>query len=189
MTITNRLAFEGCDGSALRVEPATGRVLGEWRPIRTGDGRSPLDALDFPTPAELCRCCGQELLPSGSRWSVWFCAECKERVVALNERARTCVVPIGRHSLMNGVFMTGRPPKSVEIEGFAVRLADLFDRTHQLDDWAPEAVRRNCVATGLDGRAEVPLAEYLDVVRRARLPRSDAFRAMLNWWSAQPARS
>ena len=35
---------------------------------------------DFNTYAELCRCCGLVLIRSGSRWSVWFCASCKEAV-------------------------------------------------------------------------------------------------------------
>ena len=35
---------------------------------------------------------------------VWFCRECLYRVKDLNNGAGRCVVPIGRHSLMNGVF-------------------------------------------------------------------------------------
>lgn len=57
---------------------------------------------DYNTYAELCRCCGLVLLKSGNRYSVWFCEPCKEAVVALNRAAGRCLIPIGRHSIMNG---------------------------------------------------------------------------------------
>src|SRR3954453_18786742 len=54
----------------------------------------PLWRGDFNTYAELCRCCGLELLASGSRWSVWFCKPCKDSVLRLNRSAGGCVIPI-----------------------------------------------------------------------------------------------
>lgn len=181
--LTASPVVSGFDGSAVQVEPTTGRVVGEWLPVGTLGGK--LDSLDFPTPAELCRCCGQELLQSGSRWSVWFCSECKGRVRTLNERAGTCVIPIGRHSMMNGVFIPGgRIPEFVEIEGFTLKVRGLSWEMERLAEWAAEIVRRNCVAGGLIGRALVPLSEYLEVLRAAGLARKDAFAAMLEWWRA-----
>ena len=58
---------------------------------------------DFNTYAELCRCCGLVLLRSGSRFSIWFCTQCLEAIKALNRSAGRSLVPIGRHSFMNGV--------------------------------------------------------------------------------------
>jgi hypothetical protein len=43
---------------------------------------------------------------SGSKWSLFFCEDCKMRVVAHNQGAGRCVIPIGRHSIMNGVFLS-----------------------------------------------------------------------------------
>jgi hypothetical protein len=63
--------------------------------------------LDFNEWARLCDCCVGELLTSGWRFSVWFCDECKPRVWELNKRHGYAVVPVGRHSLMNGVFLSG----------------------------------------------------------------------------------
>jgi hypothetical protein len=51
---------------------------------------------DFNTIVELCYCCGQEELKSGSRWSVWFCEECKEKVIDFNTRFQQTIIPIGR---------------------------------------------------------------------------------------------
>ncbi|HVA10428.1 MAG TPA: hypothetical protein VNG12_27250, partial [Acidimicrobiales bacterium] len=78
------------------------------------DPDEPRFGQDFLMAAELCRCCGLVLLPSGSRWSVWFCPPCTRLARSFNEQLGRCVIPIGRHSLMNGVGLkgTGLPPVS-----------------------------------------------------------------------------
>ncbi|HET7699541.1 MAG TPA: hypothetical protein VFM06_01600 [Candidatus Limnocylindria bacterium] len=170
------LHYAGYDGSALRIDRATGRVIGPWIP------RDPDPRLDFHLPAELCRCCAQELLPSGSRWSVWFCRECHTRVRAAGERDRAYRIPIGRHSIMNGHFL--RDPFDDEaidefVDGFRV-IAAAMDRT---EEWTRERIRRNCAALGLPAHINVALGEYLRRVAAAGLSREGAFREMLDWWA------
>ena len=173
-----RIEFAGFDGAGLAIDTVRGEIAGAWTPIE-GARRW---RLDFDLPAELCRCCGQELLPSGTRWSVWFCEPCKKRVVRLNHRARRCAIPIGRHSLMNDVFdLPGRAADRVEIDGLVVGLRELFAKMDRLDDWTHEIVRRNCAALGFGDRARVALGEYLVAVRKARISRADAFHEMLAW--------
>jgi hypothetical protein len=171
------IVFHGFDGRDLCVDTATGRVAGEW--IALPDAAT---NLDYPTPAELCRCCGLELLPSGSKWSVWFCDECKGRVVALNKAAGRCVVPIGRHSMMNQVFDRGRTRDQVTVEGFVVELRDMVGGIQRLSEWAAEVVRRNCESLGLSGNPSVRLSAYLEAVDRVAPPREAAFRTMIEWW-------
>lgn len=55
---------------------------------------------DFNEAVTLCYCCQRELLPSGSRWSVWFCEDCKNQAIQFNREAGAYLIPIGRHSLM-----------------------------------------------------------------------------------------
>lgn len=62
---------------------------------------------DFNTEYELCYCCGLEVIPSGSRWSSFYCNACRGRIHILNERMGRCVVPRGRHSMMNGISLSG----------------------------------------------------------------------------------
>jgi len=62
---------------------------------------------DFNCYLELCRCCCVEPIRSGSRWSLFFCEECKARVFALNRALGRWVVPIGRHSAMHGILVRG----------------------------------------------------------------------------------
>jgi hypothetical protein len=41
---------------------------------------------DYREIIELCHCCSQQLLTSGSRWSVFFCEDCKRKVIELNKQ-------------------------------------------------------------------------------------------------------
>ncbi len=65
--------------------------------------REPLwNAFDYNCAAELCPCCASRVIGCGSKWSVFFCEECKPHVVAYNGAAGLTVIPIGRHSMMDG---------------------------------------------------------------------------------------
>jgi len=70
------------------------------------------DGYDFNIKYETCHCCGLEVIPSGSRWSVLYCKDCKNRIMELNAKVRQCVIPIGRHSLMNRIYLNGQMPVS-----------------------------------------------------------------------------
>jgi hypothetical protein len=73
---------------------------------------------DFNEHVHLCECCRAVALDSGSRWSVWFCKPCKDRVRLLNDRLGRVAIPIGRHSMMAGVGIAGPDlVEAVEAEG------------------------------------------------------------------------
>jgi hypothetical protein len=137
---------------------------------------------DYNTVAELCRGCGAIALQSGSRWSVWFCRECQTRAVTLNRAVGRPVLPIGRHSLMHGISLSG-PAATTEVAqaSFLQQCGGLFDQQERLRDWAREVVRRNLIDLHLDGRPTVPLPEYsfaaLSVNREQR------FNEMLAWFA------
>ena len=182
MNTTNIRAW-GYDGSALQVDTATGALVGAWVPISGEAG----ERLDFPTPAELCRCCGRALLTSGSRYSIWFCDTCQPSVRALNQAAGRCVIPRGRHTFCNGIGTTpANQWQAEDIDRFVDDTRGLWDAMQLLERWAAEIVRRNCTELGLDVRPQVPLPTYLDRVQHdARISGLDAFSQMLDWWAAQ----
>lgn len=66
------------------------------------------DKYDFNRKYELCWCCGLEVIPSGSKFSSFYCRDCKERIWYLNQKLGRCLIPLGRHSVMNGVIGTGK---------------------------------------------------------------------------------
>lgn len=61
--------------------------------------------LDYNQLYEICYCCGLRIIKSGTRWSQFNCYHCHSQIIGLNTAAGRCVIPIGRHSMMNGVFL------------------------------------------------------------------------------------
>jgi hypothetical protein len=173
---------EICTGCfALRGE------IGGWRHLCDCDldayrttGREVPSRGDLPIATELCRCCALELVPSGSRWSRFFCSECHERVVALNQAAHRCVIPIGRHSIMNGIFY--RPGHHTmtheEATAFYDQLTTFFGQTDATERWARRQTARNIDAVSMRQPGGVSLRTYLRLVRHASLSKRDAFDEM-----------
>jgi len=114
---------------------------------------------DFNTEVELCRACGLVLLQSGSRWSVWFCGPCATLARDLNERLGRCVVPVGRHSLMNRITVRSASPE--DIQSFAGQVSTLFGATAALQQWSRTVVRENLVAAGHRDGVDLDVSSYL----------------------------
>jgi hypothetical protein len=137
-------------------------------------GRWP--GFDFNTYLELCHCCAIEPLRSGSRWSPFFCSECRDRVVSFNRRHRRWVIPIGRHSMMHGDFLGGDEAAIEEhAEHFVLRVRGLFAATDHLDEWTSERVKQNLKTLGCAAGQEVDLAWYLTAARTRPLEKQTAF--------------
>jgi len=128
---------------------------------------------DYNERARLCDCCGRHVLRSGSRWSVWFCEACKERVVALNREFGLAVIPIGRHSLMHGFGLQPGVPGGADparVKQFVERFKNLGDRMRLLNGvWKPAHLRAELERLGLlipqgPRPAAIPLATYLGAV-------------------------
>jgi hypothetical protein len=141
---------------------------------------------DFNTYIELCRCCGIAPLRSGSRWSVFFCAECKERVFAFNRAHDGWVVPIGRHTAMHGIGFNPATQSDVtdfwaDVTHFWVRMKGLFGAIHILDERARVCVAENLAALGFEPRQEVPLADYLEAAA-GRIDKAERFEALVRYF-------
>ncbi len=136
---------------------------------------------DFNEQITLCYCCGQEVLESGSRWSVWFCEECKGKVVQFNTLFQETIIPIGRHSLMSG-YRLNRDAihDSEKIKAFTSGINRLVGRMDVLREWHAIVMRGNIVTLGY--RHDVRLADYLRDVETA-LDKSKAFDRMLKFFS------
>lgn len=72
--------------------------------VKKTEGR--WDGYDFNKKYETCYCCGLEVIPSGSKWSVFYCKDCKDKISELNREARQLIIPVGRHSIMNSIVLT-----------------------------------------------------------------------------------
>jgi hypothetical protein len=141
---------------------------------------------DFNEAVTLCRCCGLELLRSGSKWSVWFCGACKERVRRLHQEFNVYLIPIGRHSIMGGFGLRGDAVRDeAKIEAFATVTRTLFARMDLLEEWANQVVQRNMAAISGD-RTQVPLTDYLTRAYEDSMTKQEAFTSLIRYFEIAP---
>lgn len=125
---------------------------------------------DFNEVVTLCYCCGQELLKSGSKFSVWFCDECKKRIMEFNSQFKMAIIPIGRHSFMAGIMVKHEDLQNQEIRTqFCNAIVALFDRMKILYNWKEHIMQGNFRTLGLT--EDVLITEYLST--RDLLPSKD----------------
>ena len=151
---------------------------------------------DLPERARLCECCRLELLPSGSRWSVWFCQGCLEHVRELNARLGRYAIPIGRHSLMAGIGVPGEVLLEANPEEFSaivetLRLSTLgwIDAMDHLHAFAYDRIAHLARRAELDHLDAIPLDmffERLGVIEEEELGKTGAFRALARWFAEAP---
>ena len=92
--------------------------------------------------------------------------------MTLNRYAGRCVIPIGRHSLMNGVGASAAQLRSeIGAQAFADQLTTFFGTT---------IVQRNLTELGFDTEHDTRLADYLDAVKGSVLSPTPAFEALLS---------
>jgi hypothetical protein len=125
------------------------RVPGEPRWLRC----------DFNEHTHLCELCAGVALLSGSRWSVWFCEPCKVGVLVANRWVGWPVIPIGRHSVMNGIRLEAGHD-AVEMSRFAERFGALAQRIDRLHAWHRQLLRDRLAALGYGDGQDVLLDEY-----------------------------
>jgi hypothetical protein len=136
---------------------------------------------DFNRQVDLCYCCGTVPLSSGSRWSVWFCDECKEQVGLLNGRHGRCIVPIGRHSVHTGHLLRGEEvddPIAVQIFFEATTAAHTV--IGMLSNWCHIAIGGNLEAIDATMKSVTPIKEYCRKVHDHVDP-MDRFREMCEY--------
>lgn len=145
-----------------------------------GKSKKKWKGFDYNEVVTLCHSCGQEVLRSGSKWSVWFCKECKKRVVKFNTKYQQTIIPIGRHSIMAGYQLSGK--ESVDknkVKKFVKNLNSLFERIDILEEWLAQIISQNLKSLGCS--KDVNLVKYLSKVES--LPeRSIAFKDMCKFF-------
>ncbi len=136
------------------------------------------ERFDFNEVITLCRCCRGVVLQSGSRWSVWFCDQCKQRVQAVNDICESYVIPIGRHTIMASKYRTGAIVRStLRIPKLRATLHDIGHRENSLLAHARQTTLR--VVLTLEPELPcTPLSDYLDAVRLLPDHQSQSFAAL-----------
>lgn len=121
-----------------------------WKPDR------PARAGDLTDNVILCHGCLADLVEGSSRWSSFYCDPCRTWVRDTGRRLGRYIVPIGRHSIMNGTYWRsddGQPPTDAQVTAFADQLSASFasiDALHQLMNLR---LRERLTGLGIDGDA------------------------------------
>lgn len=150
---------------------------------------------DFNEHAILCRCCGLNVLPSGSRWHPYFCRECQLLAMGVSVWNRRLVFPIGRHSLMH-TWVPNTPSASLSehrdnvgalVDGVHESLHRVARGSDGLWKWYETIMPRNLEHFGLSG--DVSLRDYLEAVA-AEVPalssRLKAFEGLCAFFQSDP---
>jgi hypothetical protein len=139
---------------------------------------------DFPTALELCHCCAGVLIPSGSKFSSFFCEECRAAVQQLRETVGFTVIPFGRHSIMNGMNLSGAAARNPRLLAqFASATQHSFDCMDRLFAWQRGVVADHA-AVIRPGAHYVSAPEYLAFVERHGLPKADMFQQLCRFFGA-----
>jgi len=139
------------------------------------------ERFDYNQIVTLCHCCGQEILKSGSKWSVWFCEECKKRVLDFRKKHQIWVSPIGRHSLMHGVGLSAKDARNKDerIKEFLFFMDKLSAAMVHLSKWHKHNMLNNFRTLGY--QKDVLLTDYL--IRTQELPsKYQAFQGMAEFF-------
>ena len=125
--------------------------------------RTPLPrAGDLSSNVDVCKSCISTLAPGSSRWTLYHCRECMSAVAGLNRLAGRCVVPIGPHSIMNGVFAAASPPPTdAQVVSFVDQLGALLRHQESLHDRTKRRVRERLEEFGVIGDA-IAAVDYLE---------------------------
>jgi hypothetical protein len=144
------------------------------------EAREPLwNAFDYNCAAELCRCCAAHVIPCGSKWSVFFCAGCKPQVGAYNGAAGRKAIPVGRHSMMNGVALnTMSAGRAGARRAFTRGVSGVFDGIDQLERFHRAQVRRIVSSVDAPGPT-VPAPQYIEHATRSLPSREAVFAALI----------
>lgn len=151
---------------------------------------------DFNQRADLCSCCALTVLPSGSRWSPFFCRECQLLAMGVSIWERHLIFPIGRHSLMHA--WVPEPVRASHANGDPVtgtcrKLQTIVTGSDGVGRWGRLRLAHNLAMLGLKG--DIPLHSYLDAMTRYHgeiglQTRMDAFEGMcefVRYGDAAPA--
>ena len=153
-----------------------------WHQPRTD---LPEPAGDFPTEVEWCYCCARTLISSGSKFSSFFCDECRADVIQLRKTLGSTFLPLGRHSLCNGEWLTGADMADPQkVERFIAATRHIDNRIDRLLTWQRGVVRDNVEAMGYPVAPYVSARDYRSFASERSVPKAELFRQLCRFFGA-----
>jgi hypothetical protein len=142
--------------------------------------------LDFSQAVTLCYGCGRELIRSGSKWSPFFCEYCLGYIRGSNvtDPSFPGWIPVGRHSMMNGLALGGPDAQDKEkVEQFCKAVNSLQERIEHLERWKKLVVSRIREEAGFPKEGDIQLTDYLEAVPRDKWSKFMTLRPLWSFFT------
>lgn len=132
---------------------------------------------------DLCWCCAQSTVAAGSRFSRFFCPNCHDVVRDFNEAASMVLIPVGRHSWMNGISGQLAPGQSTaEFASIFTKAAlSMNTRIARVRNWRKLILHDLLMALGLDGKNNIQLVDHDRALRDQQPDVQPVFQSMVEF--------
>jgi hypothetical protein len=185
ITFQKRYPFLFEDLNSLRLCPQCLELFGKLRLDDTSTkkqecscgkrAKKKWNGYDFNRKYEICYCCGLEVIPSGSKWSSFYCRDCKDTISRLNNAVGQCVLPLSRHSMMNGFSLTGEQAKNPSaIKKFTNNVNKINNKIGLL-----ERHRKNILSGHLEGFLKLSGSHVIELLIQTNLGGLRGFKTAL----------
>ena len=134
---------------------------------------------DFNTSVEFCHCCSKALINTGSRFSSFYCDDCRN-LVAEHNQSETILIPMGRHSFMNGIKL-GIPYLEKEETQFKSNLSTFFKYVDLVEEWQKLCLFENLHDLGFYFRNDIALAYFDKLIQKPEVGKRDYFLRMVEF--------
>jgi len=132
------------------------------------------------TTVQFCQCCSMELINFGSKYSYFFCEDCLKMATFYNQIAGKNLIPLGKHSFMNGIMLIS-PYTKEEARQFKTEIKDFFNRISSIVDWQKIALFENLHDMGFDFKEDIPLIVYNRLIAELKKDKESRFSSMVEF--------
>jgi hypothetical protein len=132
----------------------------------------------------LCYVCGLAIVQGHTRWMSLLCDQCRPCAREVNTRHGWLVLPIGIHSIVNGVGFRANPEPLPAITlaqavAFHDQLQATMDAVGAAHEYGHNLLRGRCERLGLTGTGDIDLDDYLAATASAGDTQERAWQDLL----------
>jgi hypothetical protein len=139
---------------------------------------------DIISSIEFCQCCSTELINFGSKYSSLFCDDCQKLAISYNETAGEDLIPLGKHSFMNGIMLIS-PYTKEEARQFDIEIKSFVKGISLISEWQKYALFENLHDLGFDLKTDIPISDYDRLVVKLKKDKLIKFNNMVEYLNSQ----
>lgn len=151
---------------------------------RCQPSQDPWPGCDVSEVAQLCVVCARATAGGTTRWSWEACGACRRLNRTLEERLGRRGLPLGRHSIMNGVAHRIASATEASTDAFGAAVQQMVVDWEQLTQWRLQEVQRLAASAGLPDK--VLLTEWSRQFPSGRQASRGAFSRLLATYAGPP---